>query len=57
MIGNVVKRSDKEILRQVKWWRISLSAMHEGGTKVQVPWRKFFFPLDPVLVFSDAAGV
>ena len=32
-------------------------AMHEGGTKIQDPWRKFLFPVDPVLVFSDAAGV
>ena len=29
--------------------------MHEGGTKIKGPWRKFLFPLDPVLVFSDAA--
>ena len=31
--------------------------MHEGGTKIKDPWRKFLFPVDPVLVFSDAAGV
>ena len=31
--------------------------MHEGGTKIQDPCRKFLFPVDPVLVFSDAAGV
>ena len=29
----------------------------EGGTKIQDPWRKFLFPVDPVLVFSDAAGL
>ena len=68
MLGNVVRRSkgrndtrwmefDKKMLRQVKWWRISLSAMHAGGTKIQDPWGKFLFPVDLVLVFSDAAGV
>ena len=68
MIGNVVRRStgshdnrwmefDKKILRQVKLWRIILRGMHECETKIQDPWRKFLFPVDPVLVFSDAAGV
>ena len=58
MLGNVDLKGkdtrwmefDKEILRQVKWWRISLSAMHAGGTKIQDPWGKFLFPVDPVLV-------
>ena len=68
MLGNVVRKSkgrkdtrwmefDKKILRQVKWWRISLSAMHAGGTKIQDPWGKFLFPVVQVLVFSDTAGV
>ena len=68
MIGNVVRRStgrddnrwmpfDREILRQVKWWRISLGAVHEGGTKIQDPGRKFLYPVDPVLVFSDTTWV
>ena len=68
MIGNVVRRStgrddnrwmpfDRAILRQVKWWRISLGAVHEGGTKIQDPGRKFLYPVDPVLVFSDATRV
>ena len=32
-------------------------AMREGRTKIQDPWGKFLFPVDPVYVFSDAAGV
>ena len=31
-------------------------AMHERGSKIQDLWRKFLFPVDPVYVFSDAAG-
>ena len=47
----------KQELRQVKWWRLNLMALFHGGSRITDPRRHLLFPVDPVWVYSDAAGV